>query len=133
MKHATAVLSRLVVERSEAAPLSYTGFLHMRDTNKKIMIGSAGSREFRLLQCLFSPKNFLYAKYEPVVQTHERVFGAIGMSTDALNPRLTSRETAEDEVALIVERSMRSLQKGEVGEYFAFISKDGKIQMMPRS
>ncbi len=97
-KNGSSVLPRLVVEKSEISPYEPVGFLHMRASDKKIEVGSANSREFRLMQCLFSPKNFISAKFEPVLQTHERVFGAIRMSVDALNARLSNRESAENEM-----------------------------------
>ncbi len=120
---------RLVIEWSETSPREMVGFLQVDSAGKGIALGSPEGREFRLIQCLFSPKNFMSAKYEPVVQTHERVFSAIGMRGDALNARLSRPENADSEMAAIIKRSLRVLQKGEVGKHFSFISQEGKIQM----
>ena len=126
----SAALPRLVIEKSKRSPERQIGFLELHnDSEKKILVGSADSREFLLMQCLFSPKNFLSAKYAPVVQTHERVFGAIRVSTDVLNERLTDRETVDSEMTAIVEQSLSVLQKGKVGEHFSFISQEGKVYM----
>ena len=120
---------RLLVERSQAVPEKETGFLQMGSASEKIEIGSIESREFRLLQCLFSPKNFPSAKYEPVKQTYERVFGAIRMQSDALNLRLANRESAEREMESIVDKSLQSLRKGAAGEYLTVTSEEGRLLM----
>lgn len=120
---------RLVIERSEVSPEEMIGFLELGQTGKRIVLGNPNGREFRLMQCLFSPKNFMSAKYEPVVQTHERVFSAIGVKADTLNKRLSSRKDADSEMTAIVERSMRVLQKGEVGKHFSFHTEEGRVRM----
>jgi hypothetical protein len=122
-------LPRLVIEKSRTIPGRAVGFLLLGMSGKKIEIGNIDSREFRLMLCLFSPKNFLSAKYEPVLQTHERVFETIRTSADSLNPRLASRADADIEMAAIVEKSITSLRGGEVGRYFRFISDKGRVRM----
>jgi hypothetical protein len=69
------------------------------------------------------------AKYEPVVQTHERLFGAIGIQADASNTRLVSAQSADDEISSIVEKSLAVLQKGDAGKHFSFVSHEGKAYM----
>jgi hypothetical protein len=123
------VWPRLLLEKSAVLPGREVGFLQLSGPGEKIEIGGSESREFRLIQCLFSPNNFLSAKYEPVVQTHERVFKAIRMSADDSNARLADRESMESEMSVIVERSVRNLQKGGAGVHLAFVSEGGKVRM----
>lgn len=122
---------RLVIERSEVVAGEMEGYLEISsaDKNKRIKLGNPESREYRLVQCLFNPKNFMSAKYEPVVQTYERIFGAIGMSIDAYNARLASRSNADSERAIIIERSLQNLRRAEIGKHFAFVSQDGRVHM----
>lgn len=120
---------RLVIEKSTTSPVELVGILQVTSAGKKIELGNPQGREFRLMQCLFSPKNFMSAKYEPVVQTHERVFGAIGMSVDARNDRLADHQSADDEMTAIVERSLRNLRRGGAGEHFTFTSQEGRVSM----
>jgi hypothetical protein len=122
-------LPRLVIEKSDGSPMKHVGFLQLGSSGKKIEVGSVESREFRLMQCLFSPKNFISAKYEPVIQTHERMFGAIRISADALNKRLANRDSADSEMSAIVQRSMRKLQEGDAGEHLVFSSIEGRVRM----
>lgn len=132
MKYKTRTLTaypRLVLERSEEAPEREVGFLQVTSSAQKIAIGNAQSKEFRLMQCLFSPRNFLSAKYEPVNQTYERVFAAIQNGADVLNARLSSLESAESEMMRVVEKSLKSLRQSEAGKYFAFVSQEGRIRM----
>src|SRR3989344_5804796 len=128
-KNGLRTFPRLVVDRSEILSEGLAGFLQVGTAQKRIEVGTVDSREFRLVQCLFSPRNFLSAKYEPVAQTHERVFGAIRTGADALNARLANHTSAESEMTAIVERSLRNLQKGKVGDHFAFVSKEGRVRM----
>lgn len=123
---------RLVIERSEAMTGEMEGFLEISsaDKEKRIGLGNPDNREYRLVQCLFNPKNFMSAKYEPVVQTYERLFGAIVMSTDSQNMRLAVEENAEGERAAIVEKSLRNLRRGEIGKHFAFVSNEGRVNMV---
>jgi hypothetical protein len=122
-------LPRLIVERSGASPDRQIGFLLVSNGGKKIEIGDIDSREFRLIQCLFSPQNFLSAKYEPVTQTYERLFGAIRVSTDTLNERLANHQSRDNEMSLIVEKSLQNLREGGAGLLFAFISEEGRARM----
>lgn len=127
------VMPRLmvVVEKSSTLPEKQVGFLYLEGLNrrKEVAVGDAGSREFRLIQCLFSPKNFLSAKYQPVAQTRERIFGAIREPTDALNARLADRDSSESEMNSIVGKVIQKIQKGESGKYLSFISFENKVRM----
>ena len=132
MRYKTTVaksLPRLVVDRPDALSPAEIGFLQVRGSEKKVALGDIRSREFRLVQCLFSPQNFIHAKYEPVVQTYERVLDAIRMKADALNARLADSQSAHIEIAAIVERSVRAVEKSAAGKYFAFIYGAGRLQM----
>lgn len=125
----TSNFPRLVVERSEASPDKQIGFLQISTSTPNMRIGGTDGREFRLMQCLFSPRNFPSAKYEPVFQTHERLFEAIRVSADTLNKRLVSRESAENEMSAIVEKSLRDLREGEAGGHLTFVSEGGRVRM----
>ena len=103
---------RLVIENQ-------TGFLHLSHSSNKIEIGNIEGREFRLVQCLFSPQNFLSAKYNPVAQTYERVSNLMGVTAKVL----------EQEMFSIVRASMGALQKSEVGLYLAFSSDGDRLRM----
>jgi hypothetical protein len=132
MKYKTTApksLPRLGIDRPSALSCAEVGFLQVRGSNEKIILGDVHSREFRLVRCLFSPQNFTFAKYEPVVQTYERVLDAIRTSADALNARLADSQSAHIEVATIVERSVRAIEKSAAGKYFAFAYGAGRLQM----
>lgn len=125
----STTLPRLMVEDSRMSPDKQIGFLQIQATEKGIEIGRVDAREFRLVQCLFSPRNFLSAKYEPVSQTYERAFGAIRTNADTSNARLSSPESADNEMVSIVNKTLRVLEKGKVGEHVTFYSREGKIRM----
>ena len=118
-----------MVVKSGMAPGKITGSLQVNSASEAIELGSPEGREFLLVQCLFSPKNFLSAKFEPVAQTHERVFGAMRIKADAFSERLSGAAAAESEMAAVVERSLLALRKGKLGEYFSFFSKEGRVHM----
>jgi hypothetical protein len=120
---------RLILEAKEVTPAQEVGFLQVSSTAEKLEVGSAESREFRLVQCLFSPQNFITAKYSPVIQTYERVFTAIRNATDAANERLLNEKSAQSEMTTIVQKSMRLLQKSEAGKYLSFVTVDDKLRM----
>ena len=105
------------------------GYLCVSDTLDRLEIGGTNSREFRLVQCLFSPQNFLSAKYNPVTQTLERAFSAIRTSKDTLNKRLLNPEEATHEMGLIIKQVLRNLRGKEVGNYLTFIAEGDKIRM----
>ncbi|HEV8666436.1 MAG TPA: hypothetical protein VN665_01130 [Candidatus Paceibacterota bacterium] len=128
-KSVSGPMPRLLIESSKEIPTDYVGFLQIDAFSERIKIGRAEGREFRLVQCLFSPKNFLSAKYEPVVQTHGRLFEAIRVSNDALNTRLFRNDSAESEMELIVEKSLKNLQEGEAGKHLSFVSEAGRVRM----
>jgi len=121
-------LPRLVIEKSRTAPGRTVGFLQFGMTGKKIEIGNVESREFRLMLCLFSPKNFLSAKYEPVLQTHERVFETITTRSNSPHPG-HRRKNTDTEMSTSVEKSLTTLRGGEVGAYVTFVSEKGKVRM----
>src|SRR5579859_5542364 len=98
------------------------GFLQINSIVKKIEVGSTMSREFRLVQCLFSPQNYLLAKYNPVAQTHERAFGAIRMKADSLNIRLVNLATRESAMTNILEKSLQNLRTGKAAAHLNFFS-----------
>ncbi len=120
---------RLTLEAKEVTPAEEVGFLQISSTTAKLELGNAESREFKLVQCLFSPQNFITAKYSPVIQTYERVFMAIRSKTDATNERLLNEKSAQSEMATIVQKSMRLLQKSEAGKYLSFVAVGDKLRM----
>ena len=120
---------RLLVEKTIESPEADMGFLQVNSAAEKIEVGFAAGREFRLVQCLFSPQNFASAKYAPVTQTYERAYGAIKISADALNARLLNPESAPEEMMAIVGKSLRALKRGKVGDYFTFISVGDRLRM----
>lgn len=122
-------LPRLGIDRPDALSSAEVGFLQVRGSDEKIPLGDVHGREFRLVRCLFSPQNFTFAKYEPVTQTYERVLDAIRTSADGLNTRLADSQSAHMEVAAIVERSVRAIEKSAAGKYFAFVYGAGRLQM----
>lgn len=117
---------RLVIEKSESFPETEIGYLQVSDSAQKINIGSADSAEFRLMQCLFSPRNFPSARYEPVTQTYERLFAAMTMEE---NMRSALKDTEERRMAEAVEISLRKLQNGSMKDYVSFIMESGKARM----
>jgi len=132
MKHSSHVSKtwpHLVVERPDPLSQLWIGYLHLSSTSPKLHIGAADSREFRLVQCLFSPQNSLSAKYAPVTQTYERIFSAISMSKDAYNARLQVMASAEGEMRGIIESCVRMLQKQPVAQYLSFIFDGTRLRM----
>jgi hypothetical protein len=120
---------RLTLEAKEYTPTEEVGFLQVSSSAEKLVVGAAESREFKLVQCLFSPQNFISAKYSPVIQTYERVFMAIRTKTDATNERLLNEKSAQSEMATIVQKSVRMLQKSEAGRYLSFVAVGDKLRM----
>ncbi|MDQ5955285.1 MAG: hypothetical protein QG621_288, partial [Patescibacteria group bacterium] len=102
-------------------------YLQLRDSGEKIEIGSAESGEFRLVQCLFSPQNFPSAKYEPVVQTYERIFAVI--QTQSLLERSAAERGSHREITHTVEKLLHNLQKGNMRHHVTFISKNNRVLM----
>jgi len=90
------------------------GFLHINSAVKKIEIGAATSQEFRLVQCLFSPQNNLFAKYNPVTQTYERACDAIGIKSEHEH---------------MLESSLQNLRKGKTAGFLSVISQEGRLRM----
>jgi hypothetical protein len=120
---------RLLVDMNGSTDPVETGFLQITSTSARIAVGAASSREFRLMQCLFSAQNFISAKYAPVTQTYERLYGAIKSSTDSSNSKLMNEKSALNEMKAIVQKSMRVLQHDEVGKLLNFIVVDDKLRM----
>jgi hypothetical protein len=120
---------RLMVEESGTNPKTEVGFLQISSTGERIEVGDTLSREFRLVQCLFSPQNFVTAKYSPVTQTYERVFTAIRMQADKVNERLLNLKSSESEMMLIVQKAMRALERGELGKHLVFVTSGNKLRM----
>ena len=120
---------KLLAEQNEGGPKSETGFLQLTGTDKKIKIGDTLGREFRLLQCLFSAQNFLSAKYAPVTQTYERLYGAIQITGDSLNEKLSNVKSVDTEKARIVRTAVRGLQQSDAGKYLIFMHIDDKLRM----
>jgi hypothetical protein len=120
---------RLTVEESTTGPKTENGFLQISSNGEKIALGDTLSREFRLVQCLFSPQNFITAKYSPVTQTYERVYTAIRMQADKMNEKLLNIKSVESEMTAIVQKAMRTLERGELGKHMHFVIVDNKIRM----
>jgi len=118
-----------MVEKSEAEGEFETGYLQVSSTSLPIEVGSAGGREFKLLQCLFSAQNFISAKYAPVTQTYERLYLAIKTSSDSSNARLSNDKSADSEMTSIVQKSVRILQKSEAGKHLSFVTVGDKLRM----
>jgi hypothetical protein len=123
---------RLLVEK----PMSYleegVGFLYfISNPDKKIKIAGLSSREFRLVQCLFSPQNFLSADYNPVSQTHERIFSSIATSEDFYNRRLKNPDSAEAgfEINSIIQTSIETLARGDARNHLRFVSEGDRLRM----
>ncbi len=119
---------RLLSEPAESSKAE-TGYLQISSTGKKIEVGDTLSREFRLLQCLFSAQNFLTAKYAPVTQTYERLYGAIKISSDSVNLKLSNLKSANAEMVSIVHGAMRALKNGAAGKYIQFVDVDEMLRM----
>jgi hypothetical protein len=90
-----------------------TGFLNLRNPEIKLKIGAVASKEFKLIHCLFSPENFLSAKHKSVSQTRERVIVAIEASGEAM-----------------LQKSIQSLKRKEIGKFLTFTFHENKIQML---
>ena len=91
------------------------GFLHVASSRTKIEIGDAYGREFKLVQCLFSPQNNVFSKYNPVAQTYERASSAMGIP--------------QDEYGGLLESSLQTLRAGKTAEYLTFTTDQGRVRM----
>ncbi len=103
-----------------------TGFLHLRNPEKKLRIGEVASREFKLILCLFSPENFLSAKHRSVSQTRERVLAALGASR--YEGVLAQKE--EPTNFALVQKSIQGIKRKEIGKFLTFTFQENKIQML---
>lgn len=121
------LLPYLSIEESKSVN-TVTGYLHLRNPEKKIKIGATGSKEFKFIQCLFSPENFLSAKHKSVAQTRERVVEAMQATGEPHSNR--EGELGSEGAFAIVQKTIQSLKRKEVGKFLNFTFKENKIQML---
>jgi hypothetical protein len=121
-------LPRLILEKPSATSKDMVGYLETKD-EKKIRLGDATSKEFLLMQCLFSPSNFLSARFDPVAQTYERLFSAMYAGADVLQTKVSDQDGRVREVASRVEEALTQFRRGAVGKCFTFTSKEGRVRM----
>lgn len=122
---------RLVIEKSEALLGAEKGYLQLTPTAQKLEIGLTNDAEFQLMQCLFSPRNFPTARYEPVTQTYERLYSNIRKDEKKIDEFSNQvNDTAEEKrIADVVERLLKNLAKSVAGSHFTFTVGNGKALM----
>ena len=134
MKHSPSTAQqwpRLVIEKSEVLLGAEKGYLQLNPTAEKLEIGLTNDTEFQLMQCLFSPRNFPTARYEPVTQTYERLYSNIRKDEKKIDEFSNQvNDTAEEKrIADVVERLLKSLARSVAGSHFTFTVGGGKALM----
>lgn len=109
----------LSVEVDKSAQ-SLIGYLHLAHPPRKIEIGDVRSVEFKFIQCLFSPDNFLTAKYKSVLQTQERVYAVIS----------DEPVSSDREIESVLHSIIARLKKKEIGRFLTFAFQGEMLQMM---
>jgi len=105
------------------------GFLHLRNPERKLEIGAVATREFKLVQCLFSPQNFIAAKHKSVPQTHERVLHAMRTNEKPPATRPAEHAGALSQSYTLIKNSIKRLEEKEVGNFLTFNFQEDKVQM----
>ncbi len=91
------------------------GFLQVYPRGQWFHIGGMSTRKYKLVKCLFNPKNDVGYPYDPVFQSNERLFDMIRLPKDGGNTLLNDKATAANAQIQIIENTTTELQKSGWG------------------
>ena len=106
------------------------GYLRLHEKDKPKEIAGTDTRQFLLIQCLFSSKNDIKADFAPTFQNYERVYEAVRLPKDGKNTRLTDTATKNAEMRAIIEYAIKEIQKKKkVRDYLKFEMETGRMRL----
>jgi hypothetical protein len=126
-KQDTTHFPRLVTEMVGTKVVREIAFLELFNPSRKLEIGPTETKEFFLVKCMFSPQGSLFAPYNSVRQSLERVYNAMHTTKNDLTRDPTG--AANNMMAEVVQKSIDVLRKREAGKHFIFTIVDDSIQM----
>lgn len=103
----------------------------MSKESEVLEIGDVESPQYKLVRCLFSPRNFQSAKYNSVFQTVERVFGSLQADTHAAVSYFAEPDPVEKitRMKLAIQHIIKKLKETEAGKHLKFHWFGEQIQM----
>jgi len=108
---------------------SEIGYLQLHADAPKIEIGPIDKKEFKIIKCLFSPENFLFARYSSTFQTTERVYNAMELAQGVANIPLQNLLVPAVEMRALIVSTIKNLQKREVGSFLRFEWMEDRVRM----
>ena len=106
------------------------GYLRLFDKDAKRRVAGIGTRQFRLVRCLFNPSADIAALYEATFQTEERIYKAIALPKDKKDTRLSEPATKESRMHDIIENTITEIQKNKsVRQCLQFERDVGKMRL----
>jgi len=106
------------------------GFLKLYDEDKPHRIAGVSTRQFLLVQCLFSPENKIEASYSPTFHTYDGVYDSIQLPKDKRNARLFDSATKNAAMRDIIEWTIKEIQKNKkIRDYLKFQRETHRMRM----
>ena len=105
----TSSKARLIVEKNKKG--TSIGYLQLAKHARKLKIGEASSRKFKLMVRLFNAEGSVDGPYYPIAQSSERVFEGIQLPSDKSNGKLANFSTKQNEMLSIIKGTIKELRR----------------------